>query len=461
MYEQTYTVSELAASVGRAVSRAFPDEIWVQGQIRDLSRAASGHVYFTLLDPDAVSDSGAVLPVTLFASDKVAVNRVLARSGAVRMTDGVEVRIRGRLSHYAPRGVVQLRMTWIDTDFTLGKLAAERERLVQSLRVQGLLDRNPGLGLPLVPLQVGLITSAGSAAYADFMDELSRSGYAWRVLVADSRVQGPEAATDIVEALAVLPNRDVDVIALVRGGGATTDLAVFDSEAIALAIARCPIPVVTGIGHETDVSVADLVARNFKTPTACAAGLVAEVSRFAGRVNRLGTATQRAVNSRLAVATADLDHVSARLGRSSLGATERAAALIAEVGRKTTRGSGRRLSRAAETLAASASRLVRGSTRQLGARSAELEGLQEPTLIAARRLTTRAKDRLASAEQRLALLDPARLLARGWSITRTTDGGALVTDPSQVEPGSGLETTVAGGRISSVVRQDGEVADGR
>jgi exodeoxyribonuclease VII large subunit len=351
-------------------------------------------------------------------------------------------------------------MTWIDTDFTLGKLAAERERLVQSLRAQGMLDRNPGLPLPLVPLQVGLITSAGSAAYADFLDELMRSGYAWKVLFADSRVQGPEAATDIVQALAMLPSRDVDVIALVRGGGATTDLAVFDSEATALAIARCPIPVVTGIGHETDVSVADLVARNFKTPTACAAGLVAEVAQFAGRIDRLGSATRRAVNSRLAVATADLDHVSARLSRSSLGATERAAALTVEVGRHITRGSRRRLTRAAETLAASASRLSRGSIRQLGTRSSELEELQDSTLAAARRLATRAEDRLDGATQRLALLDPARLLARGWSITRTTDG-ALVTDPIQVDPGSELETTVAGGRISSVVTQDGEVADGR
>lgn len=461
MYEQTYTVSELAASVGRTISRAFPDEIWVQGQIRDLSRAASGHVYFTLLDPDTASNGGAVLPVTLFESDKVAVNRVLARSGAVRMTDGVEVRIRGRLSHYAPRGVVQLRMTWIDTDFTLGKLAAERERLVQSLRAQGLLDRNPGLPLPLVPLHVGLITSAGSAAYADFMDELVRSGYAWRVLVADSRVQGSEAATDIVRALATLPSRDVDVIALVRGGGATTDLAVFDSEAIALAIAQCPVPVVTGIGHETDVSVADLVARNFKTPTACATGLVAEIAQFAGRINRLGTATRRAVDSRLAVASADLDHVSARLSRSGLGAAERATAMIAEVGRHITRGSRGRLSRATATLAASANRLARGSTRQLGTRSTELEGLRDSTLAAARRLTARADARLAGTAQRLALLDPARLLARGWSITRKADSGALVTDPSQVEPGSGLETTVAGGLIASVVTRDGEVSDGR
>ena len=460
MFEQTYSVSELAASVGRTISRAFPDEIWVQGEIRDLSRAASGHVYFTLLDPEAAGNSGAVLPVTLFSSDKVAVNRVLARSGAVRMTDGVAVRIRGRLSHYAPRGVVQLRMTWIDTDFTLGKLAAERERLVQSLRARGLLDRNPALPLPLVPLRVGLVTSAGSAAHADFLDELARSGYAWRVLLADSRVQGPDAAPDLIRALAALGNRDLDVIAVVRGGGATTDLAVFDSEEVAVAIAFCPIPVVTGIGHETDVSVADLAARNFKTPTACAAGLVAAVAHFVGHIDQLAAATRRAVNSRLAVAAADLDHVSARLSRAALGATERASVGVAEAGRRISRGSRRRLARAADSLTALGSRLVRGSSRQLATSGTHIDRLQDSALVVARRLTSRAEDRLVGAEQRLALLDPGRLLARGWSITRTEEG-ALVTDPGQVEPGVGLQTVVAGGRIPSVVTEDGEVADGR
>ena len=143
MESATYTVRELAKAVSRAVAHAFPDEIWVQGEIRDLSRASSGHVYFTLLDSE--DESGpAALPVTLFESDKVAVNRVLARSGAVRMTDGVEVRIRGRVSHYAARGTIQLRMTWIDPDFTLGKLAAARDRLIKSLKESGLVGPQPG-----------------------------------------------------------------------------------------------------------------------------------------------------------------------------------------------------------------------------------------------------------------------------------------------------------------------------
>ena len=184
----TYTVGDLARAIGRAVTRMFPDEVWVQGEIRDLARARSGHVYFTMVDGDDTDDIPASLPVTLFASDKAAVNRVLAKSGAMRMNDGVAVRIRGRVTHYPQRGTVQLRMTWIDTEFTLGRLAADRDRLIKSLSARGLIDRNTSIPMPLVPLRVGLITSVGSAAHADFMDELRSSGFAWQASVFDARL---------------------------------------------------------------------------------------------------------------------------------------------------------------------------------------------------------------------------------------------------------------------------------
>ena len=239
----TYTVAELTRTIARAISLALPEEIWVQGEIRDLNRASSGHVYFTLMDSNSEDSPQAVLPVTLFASDKVAVNRVLQRSGAVRMTDGVEVRIRGQVSHYAARGTVQLRMTWIDTEYTLGQLAAERDRLIKSLEKRGLLHKNRAIPLPLVPLRIGLVTSAGSAAAADFTDELDRSGYAWQLQLHDARVQGIDAVGDVVRGIATLAEQGVDAIAVVRGGGAQTDLAAFDSEEIAVAIANCAVPV--------------------------------------------------------------------------------------------------------------------------------------------------------------------------------------------------------------------------
>lgn len=455
----TYTISGLARAVGQAVGRAFPEEIWVQGEIRDLSRAASGHVYFTLVDSEPEEKPPAILPVTLFASEKVVINRVLARSGAVRMTDGVEVRIRGRVSHYGARGTVQLRMTWIDTDFTLGQLAAERDRLVKKLTKLGLLERNREIPLPLVPLRVGLVTSAGSAAYADFVDELKRSGYAWSVHIFDARVQGVDAVSDVVRGVSTLAGAAVDAIAIVRGGGAQTDLAVFDSEEIAVAIANCPVPVLTGIGHEIDVSVADLVARSFKTPTACSAGLVAQVAGFVDRLDRLAVATARSVKTRLSVVQHHLESATSRLSRSSFAAGARADQGLTDLGSQVVRLARFRLRSEEDNLGLLGSRIGRGSTRRLAGAAASLNAVAEAVGGAASRTTASAEQRLADLEHRLGLLDPVRLLARGWSITRTASG-ELVTSPAAVVAGEALVTTVDGGQIESVVTDNEEVIGG-
>jgi exodeoxyribonuclease VII large subunit len=454
----TYTVAEVSQMVGRAIGRAFPEEVWIQGEIRDLNRAASGHVYFTLVDPDPEEAPAPMLPVTLFASDKNAVNRVLQRSGAVRMTDGVKVRIRGSVTHYAARGTVQLRMTWIDTDFTLGQLAAERDRLIRSLEQRGLLDKNRALSLPLVPLHVGLITSAGSAAEADFLHELEASGYAWRVHSSDARVQGIDAIPDIVEGIAALAGSGVDVVAIVRGGGAKTDLAVFDSEEIAVAVANCPVPVLSGIGHEVDVSVTDLVARSYKTPTACAAALVRRVSEFTGRLDQLAVATRRATVARVDEARRSLVHTTDRLARSSGTAASGAERLLDGLAARATRGGRGVLRREHDRVAEVGRRLHRAGTVHVDAAGERLDRMAAMVGHSATRRTGTARSRLGDLEHRLELLDPARVLARGWSITRTASG-ALVTDPDEVEDGAVLRTTLAGGELTSVVAE--EPVDGR
>ena len=457
LFMTTYSVSEVAQNVAKAISRTFPDEIWIQGEIRDLRRAPSGHVYFNLTDPDTEESPAPILPVTLFASEKFAVNRVLQRSGAVRMTDGVAVRIRGQVGHYAARATVQLRMTWIDTDYTLGKLAAERERLIRSLDKRGLLEMNRGRPLPLVPLRVGLITSAGSAADADFSHELEVSGYAWEVVRVDARVQGVDAVADVVRGLERLPGEAVDAIAVVRGGGAQTDLAAFDSEEIAIAIAHCPVPVLTGIGHEIDVSIADLVARSHKTPTACAAALVARVGEFVARLDHVAVAMQRVAAGRLHTAAGTLDQTATRLQRSALSAGSRADRHLGSLQRSIVRVGRAELRRQSAKIMGLGSRIQRGGAVQVDSAHEANDRMSAMIRIAAVRNVADARGSIEDLEHRLELMDPHRLLARGWSITRT-DQGELVTAPNAVSAGVVLETTVAGGEIRSVVteeKQDG------
>ncbi len=449
--EPTYSVTELADAIGNALRATFREEVWVRGEIRDLSRPQSGHVYFTLTDPEG----GASVGVMLSSRTKGSVNDTLTNAGGgVRMTDGTDVRIRGRLDWYAPRGQLQLRMTAIDPAYTLGRLEMARAELLARLAEEGLLHANGVHPLPLAPLRVGLVTSEGSAAEADFLDELRRSGFAFQVLRVDSRVQGLDAPRSIASAIRMLSTHRLDVLALVRGGGARTDLAAFDDEAVARAVAACPVPVLTGIGHEVDRSVADDVAHtSAKTPTACAQLLVGRVADLVGRLDgswaAIASCAVREVRRHDERLLSRARHVS----RGGLVALDRSAARLDAVAHRSRRGAEGSLDTAVRRLDGHHGRIT-GATRS-HLRAAEVLVAAGERRIANRapRSVVEAERILDSVEARVRALDPERTLARGWSITRGP-GGDVVRSPSEVRPGDGLTTLVAGGEVRSTVSRD-------
>ncbi|MBI2704385.1 MAG: exodeoxyribonuclease VII large subunit [Actinobacteria bacterium] len=413
MAVETLSVSELLSAVDAALRVCFPDEIWVEGEISALRSMPTGggrHVFFNLVDPTTDGEPGSirpVLPVKLFDSQRQRVNAHLKRYGSIKMTDGVRVRIKGRLQFYAARSQVELRMSLLDPTYTLALLATERDRVLRALVEEGLLERNASIPMTEVPLAVGLVTSTGSAAAADFLHELEQSTIAWHVIVAHSRVQGAGAEATLAAALRVLQARDVDVIAIVRGGGARTELATFDAEPLARAIATCRVPVVTGIGHEIDESVADRVAHlSYKTPTACAAALVARVGAFLGSLDT--------VRSDVLVAASDA---------------------LQQERRRTDRSAG----------------VVEGHTRVHVAHARSLLSVAQESLITnARRAVVSSTATLEHLDARIRSLDPARVLARGWTITRTEDGRAI-RSAREAQHGDRLVTTFADGTATSVV----------
>jgi exodeoxyribonuclease VII large subunit len=202
------------------------------------------------------------------------------------------VRIRGTPDVFTANGSFGFKMSDLDPRFTLGDLAAKREEIIERLKRDRLYDRNRRTTLPMVPLAIGLVTSKGSAAHADFMKTLEQSGIGFQVSLCDVRVQGDGAATSVAAAVTHLASlADIDLIAVVRGGGSKTDLAAFDDEALARAVATCEKPVFTGIGHEVDQSIIDEIAYSWnKTPTACAVAIIDIVNQFLLRVD---TAAQR------------------------------------------------------------------------------------------------------------------------------------------------------------------------
>lgn len=427
----TWTVPELAAHIGRVVSGAFPDDLWVEGQIRNLTRSANGHAYFTLVEPTAAGvPPRAQVSVALLAAERRHVNAQLTRAGgAVRMDDGIEVRIQGRLRWYGPRGTLQLRMHGIDPTFTLGRLQADRDRILAALATEGLLDANGARPLPPVPLRIGLVTSRGSAAHADVMAQLEASGIGFHVRFADARTQGADCGPSVLRALRRLTAEQVELVLLVRGGGARTDLAGFDTDVVARAIAAMPVPVFTGIGHETDRSIADEVAHTaLKTPTAAAAAAVDRVRAFSATIDHHGAHIARAASSALAAAHAGVEHRSRRTARAGRRTLDRSAARLDEIARRTGRAGRRSLHRADHVLLARTQDITRRAGRSLADAERTVTGL----------------------DARARAHDPSRALARGWTIT-TTALGDPINRVADLAEGTSLVTRFVDGVATSTV----------
>jgi exodeoxyribonuclease VII large subunit len=324
-----------------------------------------------------------------------------------------------------------LKMSGLDPRFTLGEMALERDDVVRRLVASGLFDANRRTRVAAAPLRVGVVTSTASAAWGDFTHELERSGLAFSLRVIDVRVQGEWAVDMVSGALRTLTRHDdLDVVVLIRGGGSKTELATFDHESIATAIAKSPLPVFTGLGHEIDRSVADEVAHSsLKTPTACAAALVERVFAFQAQVEQTWSAIDRHANRALQEANGSLTAIAHGIRRATVSGVER---------------SDDRLGHRRQRLGAAADRaLERATDRLVSARAslARVPARLEPEL--------RHIDAVAA---RVRLLDPAHTMARGWSITRTADG-TIVRSADSLAAGTSIITTFAKGSARSRVEE--------
>ncbi len=432
MSERTWTVAEIGARIAHVVTERMAASFWVRGEVADVSRTSRGSAFLSLVETDAAGRVVARLPVTLSPGKARLVDRRMARVGQP-LVEGIEVRIRGHLDYYAPAGRLTLSLDDVDPAHTAGAMALARRALLDALRAEGLLSANAARPLPRLPLRLGLVTRGGSQAFHDLTDELARSGLPFRVTLVSSTVQGVHAPAELTAAVTRLCRRtDLDLVLVTRGGGAEVELATFDHPDVARAVAGAALQVWTGIGHHLDEPVTERVAaRAFKTPTALAQGVVEAV------LDAVGTTEQRWQD----------------ITRSASAHLGRARGRLDTAGRRTQ--SARLVLRAASgRLDGAAHRLGAAGQRCVDAHHARLDVTAGRVRTGARATTARASSRLAVTAGLIDAYDPARLLARGWSVTATADGD-LVTGP--VPAGTRLRTTTKGGTIpSEVIDDDGE-----
>lgn len=277
------TVSQFADVLNNVLGQSFDEGVWIEGEIQGL-KPAKPHLYFSLIEEKNGKKSK--LDIKIFAGVLAGLQKKLRNAG-LELKDGMKVRVRGNPDFYAPFGSFGLKTFDIDTKFTIGDIAEQRAALIQKLKDNGTTKLNKRRPVPLVPLRLGIVSSSQAAGFADARKHLLDSGIGFSITLCDVRVQGDEAVPMIVGAIQALSRReDIDVVLVMRGGGSKSDLAAFDDERIAMAIARCSHPVFTGIGHQVDQSVADIVAHTeCKTPTACADAVIDIVNDFLHDLN--------------------------------------------------------------------------------------------------------------------------------------------------------------------------------
>jgi exodeoxyribonuclease VII large subunit len=427
-----WPVGALVRAAGDVLEARF-NPVAVCGEVSGFTRAASGHCYFSLKD-----DLGQL---------RCAMFRRAAALLDFGPREGDQVEVRGRLTVYEPRGDLQLVVESM-ARAGQGALFEQFLRLKERLAAEGLFDAVRKRTLPAMPRGIGLVTSLGAAALHDVLTTLARRAPHVPVLLSPAAVQGTEAAAELRTALqkfyfpaqvGVAPRIDsmlqngappVEVILLVRGGGSIEDLWAFNDEKLARAIAASPIPVVSGVGHETDFTIADFVADvRAPTPTAAAELACAPLEQWLAGLDALEQRAAHALRRRLDAEGQRIDWLAGRLGRpSSTVAAERA-----------------RLERDCQRLRhAVALRLERERSRLASAR--------ERLSIALTRRREAAHERLRRAELRLAALDPRRVLERGYAWLHDTDGQPL-TRAAQTRSDQAVTATLADGQIDMTVRR--------
>jgi exodeoxyribonuclease VII large subunit len=433
-----YTVSRLNREVRVLLERGF-GTLWLEAEISNFARPSSGHWYFSL------KDAGAQVRCAMFRQR----NMLCAFSAK----DGQKVLVRARIGLYEPRGEYQLIVDHME-DAGLGALKRQYEELRARLDAEGLFAAERKRPLPSLPARIGIITSPSGAAVRDILHVLARRFPAIPILVYPTSVQGAGAASEIIAALAVAGRRaECDVLILARGGGSLEDLWAFNDERLARAIVASPIPIVTGIGHEVDFTIADFAAdMRAPTPSAAAELVAPDAAEWLDAFARLGVRLQRCMRRRMAEYGERLRWLTGRAALVSPVArlAQQAQRLddleqcLARAWQRQQRGRRERLNwligRAA--LASPAAQLRHAAARH----AALFARLQAAELSQLRR----CRERLLPLVRTLNAVSPLATLERGYAIV-STEGGNILRDAAHARPGTLIEARLARGRLRAKV----------
>lgn len=428
---KAFTLLELNTLVKRTVERGLPEALWVEAELAE-ARESRGHCYMELIQKDDSTNT----PIARASAKCWRQTWTMLRLHFERATGqifraGMKVRLQVYAQFHETYG-----FSWIVTDidpyFTIGDMARRRQEIIRQLKAEGVFDLNRELELPMFVQRIAVISSETAAGYGDFCNQLADNDYGFRFTTRlfPAIMQGEQVEESVIAALDSINRHcdDFDCVVIIRGGGATADMAGFDTLALAENVANFPLPVITGIGHDRDESIIDMVAHTrVKTPTAAAALLISRLKATADLIADSRNRMARAVSRRM-------ETERMRLGRLS----ERIPSLFSVV-----------RTRHESRLDIMRQRIATAVTRRISVEQHRIVTLSKSLAPLTRRKLTDEHHRVDMLSQRAKALDPDLLLRRGYSIT--LHQGHAVRRASDLKPGDEIVTRLAGGTITSTV----------
>jgi exodeoxyribonuclease VII large subunit len=406
--ERHITLFELNRLVREAIEDALPMEYWVEAELSEC-RESRGHCYMELIQKDEQTATPiAKASAKCWANKWLTIRPYFERTTGQQLHAGMKVLLQVYPQFHEAYGFSWI-VTDIDPTYTLGDMARKRQEIIQKLKAEGVFDLQKELQLPVFCQRIAVISSQTAAGYGDFCNQLADNpyGFKFETQLFPAIMQGEGVEQSIISALEQIYDMPFDCVVIIRGGGATSDMSGFDTLALAENVANFPIPIITGIGHERDESILDMISHTrVKTPTAAAALLIDHLKGVLETIEGAQSMITHYVQQKLSIANSQLSIISEAIPR-----------LFSIV-----------------------------KTRQ----EAKIDALYTRLPMLIERRLTSERHRLQLMDEKLKALDPTLLLARGYSITM--HNGRAVKDASQLPPGAEIETRLAKGTIHSVIK---------
>lgn len=454
MAGESLSLRELNQLIQHEIYQAFPSGIWVVAEISEATINPAGHCYLELIEKDLVSGkTEARMRATIWSSTFRMLRPYFENATGYRFGPGLKILFQGTVEFHKVYGI-SINIKDIDPSFSLGELARRKLEVIRRLKAEGVLEMNGTLDLPLVPQNLAVISSETAAGYGDFTDTLVNNpfGFRFQMRLFPALMQGEKAEQSVIDALDAVyhSGMDFDLVIIIRGGGAQADLDCFNQYELAYYISQFPIPVFTGIGHERDETVADLVAHtHLKTPTAVAEYILDMMKDFLNLIDEYSNRTERIAQGMIFRESQCLDSFAARMTASAVRQTERNITMIGYFTKQLESTVKNRIKEEGEYLSTRAKSVHIPVLNQIGRNSKIIQDYDLRIIQLVEKFLQEKKTGLQNFERNCFHLNPERILERGYSITLSK--GCLIKDPEMMEEGDEIESVLNKGRLFSKV----------